>query len=160
MHDSRAKIKNGMQRPLLWRFLPYRLMLPNMNEELAAALIKRCSRHLLPGSIGLSYYRVWVASEEEVAPGVSKALRSIAKTELGTADELLVRSAIQALGCVGAEDDIKNLQSLLISASDQIYVDVEAAIALIYHRGKSIEVLLNEVIDQASFVVFATALVQ
>ncbi|WP_428380974.1 hypothetical protein [Nevskia ramosa] len=129
-----------------------------MNEDLAAALIKRCSRHLGVGSIGLSYYEEWVESEEEVAPGISNLLRDIAKANLSAIEELLVRSSVQALGCVGTVEDILSLQSLLDSSSDHIRTDVTAAIALIQYKSKTIETLLDEVVDQASFIAFARAL--
>jgi hypothetical protein len=127
-------------------------------EDSAHSLIERCSRYLEPGPDGLHYYEYWIASAEESSPGMSELVRLAALRSLDAKDPLLVRSSVQALACTGHAEDIALLESMSANSEPAISSEASAAIALITHRGKSIDALLAEVVDLTSFVAYARAL--
>lgn len=128
------------------------------SEDNARRLIEHYSRFLEPAPTGLYYYEHWIDGEEEVAPGISALVRREAICALTADDLLLVRSAIQALACTGQPADIVFVQPLLSKGDSVLASDAQAAIARIEFRAKSIDMLLAEVKDKSSFIVFARAL--
>lgn len=130
------------------------------SEDNARRLIEHYSRFLEPAPTGLDYYEQWIDGEEEVAPGISALVRREAIRSLSADDLLLVRSAIQALACTGQPADIVFVQPLLTRRESVLASDAQAAIARIEFRAKSIDMLLAEVKDKSSFIVFARALAQ
>ncbi len=127
-------------------------------EGCAIQLLERCSRHLERPPAGYSYYEAWLQSEEEVVPGVSHAVAVVARRTVDNPAQLLVRSAIQALACVGSIDDVVVLERLKDSRDRIIAAEASEAINYIQNRLKSVEDLLGEVDSAASFIAFARAL--
>lgn len=130
----------------------------HMTNDIGIRFIHRFCKYVEPPPLGLHYYEQWVADEEEVSPGVSELIRSAALELIRSKDSLSARSAIHALACTGVKEDIPELIEIKGSSQDWMWREVEAAIAQIDLRSKSLETLLEEVCDQRSFVIFARAL--
>lgn len=82
-------------------------------------------------------------------------MRLAALRPLDSRTLLFIRSAVQALACVGTAEDIKWLQPLPIRDEAVLSSDVQAAIAHIEHRAKPLETLLAEVNGKSSFIALA-----
>lgn len=129
-----------------------------MTENTGSRFIHRLSTYVEPPPLGLHYYEQWVASEEEVSPGVSELIRRAALDLIRSENSLIVRSAVQALACTGTKEDMPALVARKGEPEGLMWREVEAALAQIEFRSKTLEALLEEVCDQRSFVLFARAL--
>jgi hypothetical protein len=125
---------------------------------IASRLIDRSKAYLEAPSRGYWLYETWIEDEEELAPGVSKAIRAKALELIHADDRLLARSAIQALACVGMKVDVSELELLASSADPELSFEAQTAARYIVQRAKTIEELLAEVDSRASFLVFVEAL--
>ena len=128
-----------------------------LSEKDAERLIERFSRYLEPGEVGLGYYEHWIQSEEEVTPGISALVRLVALRSMDSPEQLVARSAIQALACTGRLEDIGVLESTH-AGHPTISIELVAAIARLGQRTKPLETLLDDVKCRASFIAFARAL--
>lgn len=125
----------------------------------ANQLIARLSNYLEdPQHGGHSHYESWIADAEEENPGISAALRQAALELVNSSDGAVLRSAIQALACLGTNDDAGPLRALAEHADEQISSEASSALAHIELRHTTIEALLETVSDRDSFVRFTKAL--
>jgi hypothetical protein len=125
-------------------------------QKRAEALIERCSQYVEPNSFDT--YKFWVASEEEVSPGISASIRAAALGLLSTSNEALLRSALQALAVTGSIDDVAHLDALQEQISPNLASEVNFAKKYLVQSNKSFDQLLQEVSDRESFVAFVLAL--
>lgn len=125
---------------------------------IAVRLIERSKRYLEPPSRGYWLYEAWIEGDEELVSGLSEAIRSKALELMRSDDQLLARSAIQALACVGTKDDVGELKLLASSVGPELLLEAQAAACYIVQRTKLIEELLEEVDSRESFLVFVEAL--
>ena len=125
----------------------------------ADQLIVRLSSYLEdPQRGGYSYYESWIANAEEENPGISTALRQAALELANSSEGAVLRSAIQALACVGTNDDTGPLRAIAEHADEQISSEASSALGHIALRHTPIEALLEAVSDRDSFVRFTKAL--
>lgn len=125
----------------------------------ANQLIVRLSNYLEdPQRGGYSHYESWIADAEEENPGISAALRQAALELLNSSEGAVLRSAIQALACVGTNDDAGPLNELAEHADEPISSEASSALTRIALRHTPIEALLEAVSDGESFVRFTEAL--
>lgn len=125
----------------------------------ADQLIVRLSNYLEdPKRGGYSYYESWIADAEEENPGMSAALRQAALGLVSSSEGAVLRSAVQALACLGTNDDAGPLRNLAEGADEQISSEASSALAHIALRHTPIEALLEAVNDRDSFVRFTQAL--
>jgi len=121
----------------------------------AREFILHRSRHIEPDGKSLGHYKTWVEWETESNESFPDQLRIQALERLTDTDRHVVRSAIQALGCVGTPDDVTRLNACL---SEDLEREIAEAIKLIVFRQKSVFDLLEEVNDYESFKTFVLAL--
>lgn len=125
----------------------------------ADQLIERLSNYLEdPRLGGYSYYESWIADAEEESPGMSAVIRQAALELLDSSEGAVLRSAIQALACLGTNDDAGPLHYLAEHADEPISSEASCALARIAVRHTPIEVLFEAVHDRDSFVRFTQAL--
>lgn len=125
----------------------------------AEQLIVRLSSYLEdPQRGGYSFYESWIADAEEENPGMSVALREAAIGLVNNSEGAVLRSAIQALACLGTSNDAGSLHFLAEHADKRISFEASCAIAHIEFRHALLETLLESVQDRDSFVRFAEAL--
>lgn len=125
----------------------------------ANQLIVRLSNYLGdPQRGGYSHYESWIADAEDENPGISATLRQAALELVNRSEGAVLRSAIQALACVGTFDDAGPLRALAEHNHETISSEASSALARITLRHTPIEALLEAVSDRESFVRFTEAL--
>lgn len=139
--------------------MPLVLLLETMTtlDSIANDFIRRMVAYI--GDAGTSaHYESWM-SQWSADPAFATSVAREARKIIGNNDDFkIVRSAMQALAVTGEAMDLVLLDSLRTHADSSIRADVDDCKRIIVIRMKTLEDLLDEVVDWKTFATFVEKL--